>query len=294
MTPDVMNSRMRSFDLLTALKSRPRWTAGELARELGVSVRTVLRDLDALEARGVALQRTTGPGGGVALRTESRALSPMLSVEELKALAGLAVPSALREWSAPVKRALQKLAAALPAGQRAELDRAKNRIHVDAAGWFQEPEQVKYLEQLERAVWEQRQVRLTSTTFDERVVEVQVEPLGLVVKADAWYLVARGERGLRSWRVSRISALAVLEQQFDRPPRFELAAAWEAQVESFRRERPSFLVTFTLPREKVEGLRALRPKAEWKAIRAGRVTIDFERERIARETLERLGISVRR
>jgi predicted DNA-binding transcriptional regulator YafY len=289
-----MNSRMRSFDLLTALRSRPQWTAGELARELGVSVRTVLRDLDALEARGVALQRTTGPGGGVALRAESRALSPMLSVEELKALAVLAVPSALRERSAPVKRALQNLAAALPAGQRAELDRAKNRLHVDAAGWFQEPEYVKYVEQLERAVWEQRQVRLTSTTFDERVVEVQVEPLGLVVKADAWYLLAQGERGLRSWRISRISALAVLEQRFERPPRFELAAAWEAQVESFRRERPSFPVTFTLPREKVAGLRALRPKAEWKAIRAGLVTIDFERERIARETLARLGISVRR
>ncbi len=279
---------MRQLELLTLLKSRATWTVATLARELEVSVRTVLRDLDALETQGVRLTRTPGPGGGVALHGDEKVFAPTLEAREVRALAAVATPTALA--SPLVQRALAKLSANLPAAQRAELDRAKNRLHVDTSGWFDEDEAAAWRPSLERATWEQRRVRLHTTTFDERALVVEADPLGLVVKAERWYLLARTERGLRSFRLDRLSKVEVLTERFERPPRFDLADAWQAQVAHFRQTRPRFEVTFTLRARDVEVLKKLRPRSDWPKLKPGRVTLDFERERIARETLGALKV----
>ncbi|MGZ4785315.1 MAG: WYL domain-containing protein, partial [Acidimicrobiales bacterium] len=63
----------------------------------------------------------------------------------------------------------------------------------------------------------------------------RVEPLGLVLKAGTWYLVARHRGGLRTSRVSRVVTAAALEDRFERPAGFDLAAAWAETSEAFDR-----------------------------------------------------------
>ena len=66
-----------------------------------------------------------------------------------------------------------------------------------------------------------------------------LEPLGLVLKAGVWYLVARREGELRTYRLSRVEEVSLLEEQFERPDDFDLARFWQATVEHYEASVPT-------------------------------------------------------
>jgi predicted DNA-binding transcriptional regulator YafY len=82
-------------------------------------------------------------------------------------------------------------------------------------------------------------------------VERIVDPLGLVAKSAAWYLVARTPAGLRTYRVSRIEEARLLDRRSERPAGFDLAAYWKASTEELR-SRPRFEATLVVD-EKTAG-----------------------------------------
>lgn len=63
------------------------------------------------------------------------------------------------------------------------------------------------------------------------------DPLGLVLKAGHWYLVARSDGEDRTYRVDRLRELETLEEEFDRPVDFDLAVFWRAYLERFTAAR---------------------------------------------------------
>ena len=76
-----------------------------------------------------------------------------------------------------------------------------------------------------------------------RVVQRTLDPLGLVLKGGAWYLVAHRSAGLRVYRVSRVVSVRPLEAEARRPGAFELAAYWEQWSREFEEGRPRVEVT---------------------------------------------------
>ena len=76
----------RHDQLLRMLRRRADWTVAGLARELGVSRRTVLRDLGALREAGFDLDTFSGPGGGVRLNPASVMITSQLRTSEVVAL----------------------------------------------------------------------------------------------------------------------------------------------------------------------------------------------------------------
>jgi predicted DNA-binding transcriptional regulator YafY len=58
----------------------------------------------------------------------------------------------------------------------------------------------------------------------------QVAPLGLVLKGGAWYLAGQVDGDARTYRVARIREINVLDDTFERPPAFDLAAHWQANT----------------------------------------------------------------
>ena len=71
-----------------------------------------------------------------------------------------------------------------------------------------------------------------------RVVRRTLDPLGLVLKGGAWYLVARRSAGMRVYRVSRFVSVRVRHEPFERPEDFDLGAYWQEWSRTFEASRP--------------------------------------------------------
>ncbi|WP_224366310.1 helix-turn-helix transcriptional regulator [Hyalangium versicolor] len=292
----------RLISLLMLLQTRPRSTAGALARRLQVSERTIYRDLDALSASGVPVFATRGPNGGVKLVEGWRTQLTGLTRAEVHALAAVGTPAALEDLglSAPLRNGLVKLAAALPAVQQSVIEYARQRLHVDPTSWFPDREPVPHLSVLRDAVWQDRRVRIEYRDFDGKRTRRVVDPYGLVIKADRWYLVAGTERGPSGFRGSRIEGVRLQPGTFVRPAGFDLAAFWKEWCARFTERRAQYEVTLRITPEGEEALRHIRPPAEHARLAdapQGRdgtktVTLDFERETIALSQLCTLGRGV--
>lgn len=230
---------MRSSRLLSMLmlcRTRERWTAAELADELEVSVRTVYRDVEALQASGVPLWTTTGPGGGIHLLPGWRTDLGALTGDEAAALSLAGAPDALAQLGlASVAASAQlKVSAAMPPELRARSARIGERFHLDAPGWFQRPEPTEHLHVIADAVWSGRRLDLTYRR-GERTVRRRLDPLGLVMKAGTWYLVAAHRGEVRSYRVGRVERCTVRDDAAQRPDDFVLREWWAESSEAFDR-----------------------------------------------------------
>jgi predicted DNA-binding transcriptional regulator YafY len=82
-----------------------------------------------------------------------------------------------------------------------------------------------------------------------RLVQRTVDPLGLVLKGGAWYLVARRSAGMRVYRVSRVASVRPLAEVFDRAPGFELRAFWDRWSRDFEQGLARVEVTVRVAEE---------------------------------------------
>lgn len=222
--------------MLMLLQTRGRMTAQELADELEVSVRTVYRDIEALSAAGVPVYGDRGPAGGYQLLEGYRTRLTGLTADEAESLflAGLPGPAADLGLGSVLAAAQLKLLAALPPQVSARTARIRERFHLDVAGWYRDGDRPEHLAAVADAVWEQHVVWVRYRRAGSGgEVERTLEPLGLVLKGGAWYLVARVGEQIRTYRVARILELTVCEERFERPAGFDLAAFWQARTEHF-------------------------------------------------------------
>ena len=225
----------RLISLLVLVSTRETWTASELADELDVSVRTIYRDVAELQGAGVPLWTESGPGGGIRLLPGWRSRVEGLTGDEAAVLplAGLPGLSDLGLGAVALSARL-KVRSALPPELRSRAARLEERFHLDAPGWFHRPDPTDHLAPLAEALWSERRVDLV---YDRgrRTVRRRVDPLGLVLKAGTWYLVARHRGAVRTYRVGRVRACTPLEDTFERPEGFDLATWWEASSREFDR-----------------------------------------------------------
>jgi len=231
----------RLLSVLLLLQNRGRMTARELADELEVSIRTIYRDMDALSVSGVPVYADRGPDGGYSLLEGYRTHLTGMTAEEADALALSGMPEAAAELGLGrvLVAAQLKVQAALPTELSDRAGRIAERFHLDAPGWFREADQVPTLTGVADAVWNQRVLRVRyrrwATGGREPEVERELEPLGLVLKAGTWYLVAApyGEpaAGPRTYRIARILDLETMDVRFERPDGFDLWKYWHQRTQ---------------------------------------------------------------
>jgi predicted DNA-binding transcriptional regulator YafY len=208
----------RLVSLALLLQARGRMSARGLAAELEVSVRTVYRDIAALNVAGVPVVTESGPGGGCWLLDGYRFPLRGLSGDEAEALLMLGVPAAAAELGLAdaLAAAQHKIRVTTGSGAsgvsggsgRGSADALGGAgggpvpalVHLDLPRWFGGSEQVPWLRTLATAVRGRLPLRIGYRRGDrdgERGAETSrvVCPLGLVNKAGIWYLVAvAGER----------------------------------------------------------------------------------------------------
>lgn len=229
----------RLVSLLLMLQTRGQLTAAEIAERLEVSVRTVHRDVESLAAAGVPVEAVRGPAGGYRLAGGYRTRLTGLTGDEAEALfvAGMPGPAAELGLGGELAAARLKVLAALPAELQERATRAQRLFHLDTRRWFRAGDRVPHLPVLASAVWRGCRLRIRYRE-GPRVVTRTIDPLGLVLKGGAWYLVARRSAGMRVYRVSRVASARPLDEAFERPPGFDLEAFWEEWSRAFEEARP--------------------------------------------------------
>lgn len=250
----------RLLSLLMLLQLRGRVSAAALARELEVSVRTIYRDAEALGAAGVPIYAEPGRNGGLVLSDGYRTRLTGLTRGEAEslALAGLLEAAKDLGLGADAAAAQLKVLASLPAESGASARRIAERFHLDPLPWYHRAETLDCLPTLANAVWRERKIRIAYESW-EGGVRRELAPLGLVLKGGLWYLVAASRGKPRTYRVSNIGALEVLEKALERPTGFELARFWPAWCAEFEARLMAQSATVRLSPEGRRILRATSP-----------------------------------
>jgi predicted DNA-binding transcriptional regulator YafY len=241
----------RLLSILLLLQVHRRVTARELAARLEVSERTIHRDMEALGMAGVPVVAERGSNGGWSLMEEYRTNLTGLNKDEAQALFLMQPARVLADlgFDKASDAALIKLAAALPAAHRDDAEYARQRIHVDLSGWNRADESIACLPIIQQAVWQGRRLRFIYERGLCAAAERVADPLGLVAKGSAWYLVAAVDGTLRSYRVSRVAEATLLDEPCVRPKDFDLAAFWEASTTSFKANLPRYQATLRVAPE---------------------------------------------
>jgi predicted DNA-binding transcriptional regulator YafY/CTP:molybdopterin cytidylyltransferase MocA len=198
----------RLLSILLLLQTRGRLTAAQLAAELEVSVRTIYRDVDSLHAAGVPLYGDAGRDGGYQLLDGYQTRLTGLTGEEAQALflAGMPGPAAELGLGTVVAAAQLKLTAALPAELRDRAQHIQERFLLDAPGWYHDGDETPHLAAVADAVWRQKAIRVRY----------------------------HGGRHLGTYRVNQVLDLTILDESFQRPDGFDLAAHWRDHINEFR------------------------------------------------------------
>lgn len=227
----------RLLSIMMLLQARGRMSAESLADELEVSVRTIYRDIDQLSAAGVPVYADIGRNGGFALLDGWRTRLTGLTAPEARALflSGLPGPASELGLGDEVAAAELKLLAALPADWQSEATRMSSRFHLDPRGWFSTGPRPEFLKAVAEAVWSETRIAIRYDSWSQ-ISERTVEPLGLVLKGGIWYLVARREDRMRTYRMSQILALTSTGERFERPGDFDLPKHWQESTAQFERE----------------------------------------------------------
>lgn len=201
----------RLFEIVYLLLERRQMTAAELAGRFEVSVRTIYRDIDALSAAGVPVYTTQGKGGGVALMDHYILDRAAFTEEEQRQLltALQSLPEAAR---AGADETLAKLSGLF---RRRETD----WLQVDLSRWGSVEADQRKFEALKTAILDRRAAAFTYVSSYGLTTDRRVLPARLVFKGQSWYLQAycTEKEDYRTFKVSRILKLSVLDERFSRP-----------------------------------------------------------------------------
>ena len=252
-------------------------TAEALAGEFEVSIRTIYRDIDHLSAAGVPVYADRGPGGGFDLLDGYRTKLTGLTSSEAESLFLAGLPGAAEDlgFSEALIGAKLKLLAAMPEASREGAERVGARFHLDPVGWYRTSERADLLPSVADAVWTARRLNIRYESWND-VVDRQIEPLGLVMKAGIWYVIAAVGGTPRTYRLSNILALEPGEP-FERPKAFDLAAYWAQQRDRFEAGLIQGEATLAVTARGLKGLADLGPAA---SAAIGQITPPAHGERI--------------
>lgn len=231
----------RLVSLVLLLRRHGRMTADTLARELEVSTRTVLRDIEVLSAAGVPVYAERGRHGGFALLPGFHTELTGLNHDE--ALAVLTAGSGRGEQvfglGSALASALRKVVDALPESSRASASDAAQRFLVDpetdllARRLVMEDVPNTTMSEVRRAVLAGHKLRIHYAATGQPPQWRTVDPIGLVTVRDRGYLLATRSGEDRTYRLSRVVAAEELPEAAERPNRVDLDRIWRERSAQF-------------------------------------------------------------
>ena len=212
-----MKRPQRLLSIIVALQSAGQTTAARLSEQFGVSVRTILRDIDALVEADVPVVAAPGRYGGISLQVGTQIDVNRLSATEAEALAlvGLDARSArqlcLEEG---MLRAFQRLDSRrtkpfeLTNKQRIPL---REVVEIDSSGWFADEAAFDFADLVE-SLRSARRLQIEYRSSGKAEMRIyEVDPYGLYLRGGRWYLIADVDGNPRMFAMTRMRKWTALD-----------------------------------------------------------------------------------
>ncbi len=216
----------RLIQIIFLLLRHENITAKQLAQELGVSTRTIYRDINTLSIAGIPITSQKGYGGGLSL-LEGFALDKSYFTQEEQSNIIQALQILKSSHYPDADRTLNKVAGLFSHTLQSDW------LEIDFSYWGSPEKERRNMTALERAVINKYVIKFTYYNSELTITEQTVEPLKLLFKSHSWYLIAfsRRRKEIRTYKLSRIRNLQITDQLFDRtlPADFSLTPAYQEE-----------------------------------------------------------------
>ncbi|EAD3584990.1 YafY family transcriptional regulator [Listeria monocytogenes] len=218
----------RLMSIVLILLDKERISAQELADRFEVSLRTIYRDIDAIDLAGVPIRSTPGVGGGFEIMPNYKMDSKVFSTADLSAiLMGLSSLSNMVRGDELIN-SLAKIKSFIPADRAKEIELKANHIYIDLSQWTGNNNIQPHVEIIKVALQENKLLTFEYIAHQGNKTVRIVEPYQLVMKSSHWYLYGycQNRNDFRLFRLSRMSGLKILEDTFTlrdfRKPQLEI------------------------------------------------------------------------
>jgi len=208
----------RMLTIIVILLNRKRISAKELADKFEVSVRTVYRDIDAINMAGIPVISYPGNNGGFGIMDNYKLSHQLLTLNNLcsmlSALKGINTSLEDVELDASI----EKLRNLIPKDKAYQLDLQMEQIIIEKQPWVFNNNHKQIIKSLKEAISNSNVVTMTYRNYTNETSTRQIEPMSLVFKGYTWYLFAfcRLKQDYRVFRISRVLDLEVETSMFER------------------------------------------------------------------------------
>jgi predicted DNA-binding transcriptional regulator YafY len=230
----------RLLGIIMLLDSRGIMKAGNLAKILETSERTIYRDIDILCEAGIPITSIPGPTGGYSFMENYKVNSTNWAGGDVVSLllSSMGIrPEKNTEMAQQLKNAVIMLENSVSEEHREEIIKAKERFFIDTDPWWGRRIHNQNIDIIKKSVLDLRKMKIQYKKYDGEVSERLVRPYGAIVKDSEWYVAAFCEEraDIRIFKCSRITNIEVLEENFCMPENFFLEEFWEKSKQQFVR-----------------------------------------------------------
>lgn len=206
----------RLISILVMLLRKERVQAKELAEKFGVSVRTILRDVEAINLAGIPVVTYQGVKGGIGIAEGYRLDRSVLTGDEMAAII-----TTLKGISSTISDSrhevlMEKLKNTLPSPQLEVLNSKVNQFIIDLSPWGGNEHLRQNLADIRQAIGDSKEIDFQYIDPTGKRTRRRVEPYSLILKGDKWYLYGwcNLRQNFRLFKLSRIKGLAVLDKPY--------------------------------------------------------------------------------
>ena len=206
----------RLVSIILILLDKKRIDAQTLAEMFEVSLRTIYRDMDAINMAGIPVRSTPGVGGGFEIMPQYKLDKNVFSTADLSAiLMGLSNLSDVMRGD-ELLNALAKVKSFIPAGKAKDIEMKANQICIDLSPWMGNRNIQPYLKIMQTALQLNRLLSFEYMDHHGKQTMRTIEPCQLVLKGNHWYIhgYCRLREDFRLFKLSRMKALQIEETIF--------------------------------------------------------------------------------
>ena len=207
----------RMLTIIVILLNRNRISARELAEKFEISVRTVYRDIDAINMAGIPIISYPGNNGGFGIMENYKLNHQLLTLNNLCSLL-----SALKGMNSTLEdieleSSIEKLRSLIPHDKSDQVNLQMEQVIIELP-WRYTSKQKRQIQVIRNAITELQLLTITYRNYANETSTRQIEPMSLLFKGYTWYLFAycNLRTDFRVFRISRIIDLQVEKEPFKR------------------------------------------------------------------------------